>query len=131
MLCLNKNLLLSNPEKVVQLPNDKWNEYIPMRPTIEELDRENNEEDNDDDNVEDNDADDDDVEDNNAIINAAGGDVSTLSSSGSNKEDSLAMFDAEEYDSIVAETQQTVTETQAFTHRVFDSQDAMVPGSLH
>jgi hypothetical protein len=45
MLQLNKGLLLSNPEKVVKLPNDNWEEYIPMRLTIDEL--ENNDTDND------------------------------------------------------------------------------------
>jgi hypothetical protein len=125
MLCLNKKLLLSNPERVVKLPNDMWNNCIPMRLTIEELDRENDTEDND------VDVDNDGEEDNNGMINVEVEDTSTLSSSGSDKEDSFGEFDAEEYEHIVTKTQQPVTETQVSTHRVFDSQETMVPGSLH
>jgi hypothetical protein len=65
------------------------------------------------------------------MINVAVEDTSTLSSSGSNEEDSFEVFDTEEYEHIVTKTQQPVTETQVSTHSVFDSQETMVPGSLH
>jgi len=32
MMKINKSLVHSDPEKVFQLPNDKWKEYIPSRP---------------------------------------------------------------------------------------------------
>ncbi len=86
MLWLNKGLLFSNPENVIELPNDRWEEYIPMRPTIDELD--NDDTDNDEaDNGED------------------GKDLSTISSSGS-ENNLLENFHADEYNCIVAETQQ-------------------------
>jgi hypothetical protein len=31
MLKMNKHLFFMNPEKVLRLPNDKWQEYIPQR----------------------------------------------------------------------------------------------------
>ncbi len=38
MLKMNKHLFFMNPEKVLWLPNDKWQEYIPQRtPTNEGL----------------------------------------------------------------------------------------------
>jgi hypothetical protein len=40
-LHLNKNLMFSDPGKVSQLPNNAWEEYIPMHPTIPELDPDN------------------------------------------------------------------------------------------
>jgi hypothetical protein len=116
MLRLNKGLLLSNPEKVVKLPNDRWEEYIPMRPTIDELDNDN--------------ADNDEANNDEADNGEDGKDLSTISSSGS-ENNLLEMFHTDEYNCIVAETQQPVTETQVSTHRVFDSQETMVPGSLN
>jgi hypothetical protein len=32
MLKLNKNMFITYPEKVVKLPNEKWKDYIPIRP---------------------------------------------------------------------------------------------------
>jgi hypothetical protein len=84
-----------------------------MRPTIDELDS--------------NDADNDDA-DNDKADN--GEDLLTISSSGS-ENNLLDTFQTDEYNCIVAETQQPVTETQLSTYRVFDSQETMVPGSLN
>jgi hypothetical protein len=121
MLKMNKHLFLSDPDKVVKLPSNKWQEYIPNRPTYELL----------------GDLDDDTSE------NRRG---NTDDASGSNKEnvyeeehqaqfndtvsddDSLEEFGLDEYGDIVPETQQTTTDSQLSTLTVFDPDETQKPG---
>ena len=105
------------------MPNNKWQEYIPNRPTYELL----------------GDLDDDTSE------NSRG---NTDDTSGSNKEneyeeehqarfndtvnddDSLEEFGVDEYGDIVPETQQTTMDSQLSTLTVFDPDETQKPGSL-
>jgi hypothetical protein len=134
MLKMNKHLFLSDPEKVVKLPNNKWQDYIPNRPTYELLG------DLDDDTSEDSRRNTDDASENSRR--------NTDDTSGSNKEneyeeehqaqfndtvsddDSLEEFGADEYGDIVPETQQTITDSQLSTLTVFDPDETQKPGSL-
>jgi hAT family C-terminal dimerisation region len=133
MLRLNKNLMLSNPEKVVRLSNEKWEDFIPMRPKIPQLDEDNDEgmiaeeEINGDDIVLV------DVDENNVLADVSLADMSDVSISVKGKEDEDSLdgrFEADGYGDIIQETQQQPTETQRSTHRVFDSQETCIEGSL-
>ena len=114
--------------------NNKWQEYIPNRPTYELLG------DLDDDTSEDSRRNTDDASENSRR--------NTDDTSGSNKEneyeeehqaqfndtvsddDSLEEFGADEYGDIVPETQQTITDSQLSTLTVFDPDETQKPGSL-
>ena len=133
MLRLNKNLMLSNPEKVVRLSNEKWEDFIPMRPKIPQLDEDNDEgmmaeeEINGDDIVVV------DVDENNVLADVSLADMSDVSISVKGKEDEDSLdgrFEADGYGDIIQETQQQPTETQHSTYRVYDSQETAIEGSL-
>jgi hypothetical protein len=74
-----------------------------------------------------------DVDENNALADVPRTDVSDVSISVTGKEDEDSIdvrFQADAYDDIIQETQQQPKETQRSTHRVFDSQETCIEGSL-
>lgn len=135
-LRLNKHLMFTDPAKVPQLPNNKWEEYIPMRPVLPDLDTEdemngNAPESNEAVEVENTAEMSEQAE--NIVTNndeATATAVSTLSDSEEDSDSLLGGFRADEYGDIYEPTQPPVTESQLSTHQVFDLQETCIPGSL-
>ena len=128
--------MFTDPAKVPQLLNNKWEECIPMRPVLPDLDTEdemngNAPELNEAVEVENTAEMSEQAE--NIVTNndeATATAVSTLSDSEEDSDSLLGGFRADEYGDIYEPTQPPVTESQLSTHRVFDLQETCVPGSL-
>jgi hypothetical protein len=136
MMKVNKSLLHSDPEKVFQLPNDKWKEYIPSRPVIapiHNLPIDETESDDDSWNIGGHNYDDgvyvpnDNMEEEKETGNKG---ESVLSEVTCDSGTSSAGFGINEDSDIYPQTQLAITESQLSTHQVFDSQETEIPGSL-
>ncbi len=123
MLKLNKHMFISCPEKVVTLPNDRWEEYIPKRPIVEGDDATDGEAEAD--------VDADEAVDSEVILEVD--EEPGLGTITSNSDDDLSLvggFQADEYGDIVADTQPALTDSQESTYRVFDPDETQLPGRL-
>jgi hypothetical protein len=105
------------------LPNNKWQEYIPNRPTYELLG------DLDDDTSEDSCGNMDDTSGSNKE-NMYEEEHQARFNDTVNNDDSLEEFGVDEYGDIVPETQQTTSDLQLSTLTVFDPNETQKPGSL-
>jgi hypothetical protein len=136
MMKINKSLVHSAPEKVFQLPNDKWKEYTPSRPVIapiHDLPIDDTESDDDSWNICGHNYDDGVYvpNDNMGEEKETGNEgESVISEVTCNSSKSSAGFGINEYSDIYLPTQPAITESQLSTHRVFDSQETEIPGSL-
>jgi hypothetical protein len=100
----------------VKLPNDKWKDYIPMCPLIpcpDDLPTENESD-----------------EEICSSIKEERDDENDGHSVESNATNSIDEFNIYEYDDIVAPTQPAIIELQLSTHRVSNSQETHIPGTL-
>jgi hypothetical protein len=125
MLKLNKHLFISCPEKVVKLPNDKWEDYIPKRPQAEDVDA-----DGDDEGEEA--APGEQLEEEETTFHS----VSNIQNNRESEEtdsdtNSLEEFGLDEYGDIVQETQLPLTDSQLSTVTVFDPEETQIPGKLY
>ncbi len=109
---MNKHLFLSDPDKVVKLPNNKWHEYIPNQPTYEVL----------------GDLDDDASENN--LENMDEEEEQAQGNDAMSDDDSLEAFKMDEYGDIVPDMQPTITDLQLSALTVFDPDETKKPGSL-
>jgi hypothetical protein len=125
---LNKHIFISSPEKVIKLPNEKWEDYIPRRPQCKE----------------------DDTDEGGDIINEETGipveevrrnaEEEDYVSQGAEQQGLLletevdsdsSLFGAEEYGDIVGKMQPEPMDMQLSTITVFDPDEMQVPGKLY
>ena len=118
MLKMNKHLFLSDPDKVIKLPNQKWQEYIPARKTYEalgDLDDDNNE----------------------ILCQRNEENKETFKESNEERErnnsdeDSLEEFGIDEYGDVIPPTPPPVTDSQLSILTVYDEDETQKPGSLY
>ena len=123
MLKLNKQMFISCPEKVIALPNDRWEEYFPKRPIVEDEDVSDNEDEED--------IDADEAVDSEVIIevNEELG-PGTITSNSDEDLSLVGAFWADEYGDMVADTQPVLTDSQESTYCVFDPNETKLPGRL-
>jgi len=118
MLKMNKHLFLSDPDKVIKLPNQKWQEYIPAQKTYEAL----------------GDLDDDDNE---ILCQRNEENEETFKESNEERErnnsdeDSLEEFGIDEYGDVIPPTPPPVTDSQLSILTVYDEDETQKPGSLY
>ena len=121
-------MFLSCPEKVIKLPNDKWEEYIPRRPQH-----------NEDDNIsEDGNDTDEEAEKSVQEVRRHAEEEDNVSQGAQQQqlwldteEDSdCSLFGADAYGDILPETQSPKTDTQLSIITVFDPDETQVPGKL-
>jgi hypothetical protein len=125
MLKLNKHLFISCPEKVIKLPNDKWEEYIPKRPQVEEADADGDDEGE-------GTAHNEEFEEEGATINCVSNQSNNRQSEQTDSDtDSLEGFGIDEYGDIVEETQVAPTDSQLSTVTVFDPEETQILGKLY
>jgi hypothetical protein len=128
MLKLNKHLFLSSPEDVTCLPESKWQEYIPKRPS------EDSESDDDDDDSVSRNGDNQNADIISDIQDSSSDEERELLKTTTGEDDDLDTllggFNADEYGNIVEPTQETVTDSQLSTTRVFDPDETQIPGRL-
>ena len=116
---------ISCPEKVIKLPNDKWEDYIPKRPQAEEAD-------GDDEGDEGGTAPNEEIEEEGATINCVSNTQSNRESEDTDSDtNSLEEFGLDEYGDIVQETQLPLTDSQLSTVTVFDPEETQIPGKLY
>jgi hypothetical protein len=128
MLKMNKHLFLSDPDKVMKLPNQKWQEYIPARQTYEALG--------------DLDVDDNEIlcqrnEENKESDMGRSNDLGRRKESNEERQrnnsdnDSLEEFGIDEYGDVILPMPPPVTDSQLSILTVYDEDETQKPGSLY